>query len=456
VPENFDQRFARLTALPTPTGVEERPLGEGERLLIAAVHEFGPTFANTELGIEVEGPIDVDALQRAIEEIVARHSALRTCYPLRDGRTVARTEPSVSGFFRFVDCRDRGLDGAAHEAALLRDAGFDITRTPLSKFLLVRLDERRHHLYQFSHHLVCDGRSEVILHRELSDLYRAYRAGVAPSIAPPRFQYRDIEAWERKWCTEEIRAEHRAFWRRRLNVGVSPAPLAGMRPRPDGQRSFRCGRELVFIDAALGAAFFALAKQRQASPMGVMLAVLALVLRHEGAAESTIAFYSSNRRRETLRVVGPFVLLLPLRLAASSARSFGDLLDATLVELADVLEHQDLAPSLLDTFGHPDGELGFGPGMPCRFCFGYDGGGTTALDLVDATTTNLQSDEKTHIKFDIELYLTVLEDDALRIFVEYNEELITREQLRGFLERYRQVLAAVLANPTLPLDEPAS
>src|SRR5439155_5903687 len=128
-------------------------------------------------GLELQGVLDVGALQRSLAAIVGRHEVLRTTFPTEDGVAVQRIAAADTLALPMVDLTE--LSGPAGEAELRRLAAeearrpFDLARGPLLRGCLVRLGETRHGLLVTMHHIITDRWSMEILVRELSALYQA-------------------------------------------------------------------------------------------------------------------------------------------------------------------------------------------------------------------------------------------------------------------------------------------
>ena len=63
---------------------------------------------------------------------------------------------------------------------------------------LLRLSATEHLLLLVLHHIVSDGWSQGILVWEVSELYRAYRAGERSPLPELGLQYGDYAVWQRE------------------------------------------------------------------------------------------------------------------------------------------------------------------------------------------------------------------------------------------------------------------
>ncbi|WP_156462975.1 condensation domain-containing protein, partial [Methylobacterium sp. Leaf93] len=296
-------------------------------------------------GLALSGPLDRDALARALDALVARHPALRTGF--RAGETdevEAVTAASVAASLREVslEAEDRAF-AEERLAALSREEArrpFDLAAPPLFRAVLVRMEAERHVLLLTIHHLVSDGRSVDIL---LADLMRLYAAGEDAALPPLPIAYADYARWQRDWLEAGELERQLAWWRDRLGAAETVIPLPADRPRPAVQ-SFRGAAVDFAVDADVATRLETLARQAGATTAIVLLAILALVLRrYTGEADLRIGVPVANRNRpETEGLVGLFVNTLAIRVVVDPGASVLDHVRAVRDAMVDAQGHQDL------------------------------------------------------------------------------------------------------------------
>ncbi|HEX7241264.1 MAG TPA: condensation domain-containing protein, partial [Longimicrobiaceae bacterium] len=191
-----------------------------------------------QFGLLLEGALDARALERAWQDAVDRHEALRAGFAwagLPRPVQVVRREAELP--LRVEDWR--GLDAAERRARLEhwleadRTAGFHPGRAPLMRLALFRLGDGEHQLVWTHHHMVMDGWSLSLV---LGDVRAAYAAHVRGEAPPPArgLRYREYVAWlERQ---DRSRAER--FWREAVAGFDAPTPLPASRaPGTPGEGS---------------------------------------------------------------------------------------------------------------------------------------------------------------------------------------------------------------------------
>jgi amino acid adenylation domain-containing protein/non-ribosomal peptide synthase protein (TIGR01720 family) len=171
--------------------------------------------------------LNVEAFQRAWNEVIQRHGILRTGF-LWDSleEPVQFVRRLVKQPWQEIDASD--LAQAEQEMKWRqflvedRQRGFDLRQPPLLRLALMRTTENGYYFCWSSHHILLDGWCRETLIREVFTLYEAYQQGTTTQLkkAPP---YRDYIAWLQK--QDEKAAE--TFWRKELK-GITTATRLGI------------------------------------------------------------------------------------------------------------------------------------------------------------------------------------------------------------------------------------
>ncbi|HEX5716256.1 MAG TPA: condensation domain-containing protein, partial [Thermoanaerobaculia bacterium] len=298
----------------------------------------GSPAYNMTAAVRLRGPLDRDALRRAVAALGRRHEPLRTAFPLRDRQPVQEIVPRLEIALREID-----LDGALPEERARQEAvcPFDVETAPLARFTLLELTAPDDHLLLVTlHHLIADGGSIGLLLEDLAALYGAFAAGEPSPLPEPELQYVDYAVWQQQPPAEELERQL-AWWRARLD-GLEPLELPTDRPRPasdetggaGGLRSLALPADAVTVVAELGG-------REAATPFMVLLAGFLLLLhRYTGQDDLAVGAPVSQRDRGELdRMVGMFVNILVLRVDVTDGR---DLLRRVRGAVIESFARQDL------------------------------------------------------------------------------------------------------------------
>ena len=269
-----------------------------------------------QLTAELRGSLEVPAFQRAWQEVLRRHPALRASFHAEDlEKPLQIIQRDVELSWRLLDWRavpapeqERRLEALLRED---REEGFELQEAPLIRMTLVRTAEQTHQFVWTHHHLLMDGWSLPIVFREVQALYEGFRQG-RPLTLPPARPYSDFVGF----LQGQDMAEAERFWRGYF-AGYTPAPfLAYTSPSPGDDTVY--GERTVELPEEETRRLSRIAREQEL-PLGVMLqGAWALVLSASSGREDVLFGLTVSGRPAMLpgveSIVGPFINTLPLRL----------------------------------------------------------------------------------------------------------------------------------------------
>jgi Condensation domain len=354
------QRESRARRTPPPVEPVSGPLGLGDWPLsfdqerIWILHRLDPRLIswNVDAGSYVDGDFDLPTFLAALDDLVRRHAALRTVFPVIDGRPIQRVVEWIAPEVTRIDLRalpPELRERAGHRAIFDHTRKpFDLERGPLVRMALVQLGDGEHLYLLTIHHLATDWITFQIFFRELMLSYLARREGRPSPLPPLPVQYPDYVLWERQWWQGEALAEESAFWQRELADFPLVLDLPADRPRPPVQ-SQRGGLYRVHLGAALSDRLRALARGEGATTlMAVLAALYALFVRVTGRERMVLGTNTANRARPELEpVVGFFLTQLPLAGDAGGDPTFRELLGRSRKTALSAYAHQSFPFSKL-------------------------------------------------------------------------------------------------------------
>lgn len=291
--------------------------------------------------IHASSPLRAEVLSQALSDLVEWHDVLRSTFVLGRHHPISVIHPGGVAPALNTICAS-GPD--ADVPALLAEAGvlapFDLGQELPVRFALLSLPSGDNLLAVAVHHIVWDGRSAEILMEDLAELYAHALSGVRATVPPVRASYSDHVFAERRAAAAPHLAESSAYWLHQL-YGVR---LAGWRRRAlagSGPRSADCV-ELVLPSGFLPG-LRALSAETGCTLTVAGLAGMAGVLRRLfGADELTICTPVSTRDERTMRTLGLFLNMVPLRLTVTTGDTWRTLLAATRATCLAAWEHSDL------------------------------------------------------------------------------------------------------------------
>ncbi|MEU0032349.1 amino acid adenylation domain-containing protein, partial [Streptomyces sp. NPDC006335] len=395
------------------------------------------------------GDLDVAALSKALDAVVARHEVLRTRLVAGpDGVAYQVIDPPAPVPLPVVD-----VCGVVDPLAVARElveadavTPFDLAAGPLLRTCLIRLADDRHLLALSMHHAVSDEWSGRILWRELSALYQAFRTGERDPLPPLPVQYADFAVWQRSWLTGEVLDGQLAYWREVL-AGAPVLELPTDRPRPP-VRSTEGTATHFTVPAETAEALREVARANGATMYMVLLAACQVLLgRYCDTDDVVVGTPVANRNRaETEDLIGFFVNTLVLRTDLSGDPSFAELLGRVRETALGAYAHQDLPFEQLVDALVTDRDRSRTPLFQVFFSY--------AITDPDEEATRPGRDvapRPVEVKFDLALALADGGADVTGQ-IDYSTELFDPDTIDRLAGHILTVLRAVAADPDRPLS----
>ncbi len=447
-------------------GIELEPMGRVERggelvlsfaqqrlWFIDRLQPDSPLYNSSEK-VRLSGRLNLSALEETLTEVVRRHEALRTTFAAVDGQPVPVIHPPHTLKIPLIDLtglaedeRERTASCLASEEAL---QPFDLSRGPLLRAKLLRLEPEEYLLLHTMHHIVSDGWSMGVLMREVAAIYSAF-VDSAPSPLPELpIQYADFAAWQQQWLQGSVLDAQVAYWKRQLEGAPTLLELPTDRPRPPLQ-SHR-GTHLQFeIPASLTESLRELGRREGATLFMTLLAAFqTLLMRYSGQEDIVVGTTIANRNRhETESLIGFFVNTLVLRTDVSGDPSFTELLGRVKEVALGAYAHQDLPFEKLVEELQPVRSMSHTPLF--QVMFGLENVPREPLQLPGLRLSPLPGKADT-AKFDLSLAMQE-EGDGVGGLLGYNTDIFDAATITRMSAHFRSLLEAIVADPQQRLSE---
>jgi amino acid adenylation domain-containing protein len=486
------QKQGTASALPAITPVPRDgalPLSFNQRRLwfLDRLAPGDPAY-NIHAALHLRGPLDIAALERALNEVVRRHESLRTTFVEEGGLPVQRIAPELALPLTVHDLSDPETAAAVHgpapepppgafspharesEALRLAEAEamrpFDLARGPLLRTSLLRLAPDEHIALLAIHHIVADRWSCDVLVRELAAIYgahagaeapRALRAETgrtsaqrpsgeagAPVLPPLPVQYADFAVWQRRQVEERVLPERLPTLLRRLAGVAQASPL--LNGRPGGGAHVEHLLPATLRDQALAFSH----GERATLFMTLLAGFDALLHALTGRTDVVIGTDVAGRPRpETEGLIGFFVNQLALRVDLSGNPTFRALLARAREVALEGYACQDVPFDRLVEALNPARGTDRAPLFRAKLVL-------QNAPLRDLALTGIAVEplpvEKPTAQQDFNLRITETAA-GLACSVEYNTGVFGDGEVAAFLERFETLLTRVVAGPDLRLDD---
>ncbi len=413
--------------------------------------ESGASIYNVPTANRLRGPLDVVALERALNVIVERHESLRTAFTLVDGvphQVIRPAEPielELIDLSSHPDAPARALEVALEQAR----EGFDLAGDRLIRATLVTLGPEDHVLSMTLHHIITDAWSMGVLNRELSALYGGFVAGRPVELPELPIQYGDYAVWQQGWMESGGLDQQVEYWKRKLSGAPALLELPTDKPRPPEQ-SFRGDTLRAVFPPELLTGLHALGEAEGTTIfMTLLAAFVAMLYRYSGQCDMVLATPVANRSRVELEsVIGLFVNTLALRVDVSDDPSFLDLLRQVRETSLEAFSHQDLPFEKLVQELNPERNQSHAPVAQVLFVLQSAIEGPAPLAGLEHE--RVLTDRGT-AKFDLAMFVGEV-PQGLRVAIEYCSDLFEAETITRMLEHFGVLLQGAVADPACPVS----
>jgi len=176
----------------------------------------GTQFFNMPYLYHLNGDLNVEALEKALKEIVHRHAALRTVFDVIHGDPVQIVNKNVELDLVKINLRCTSPSKLSQRSANLilkeRERPFQLATGPLFRTLLLELNASTRLLLVTMHHIISDYWSMQLFRQELVALYKAFSEDRRASLKTPVVQYSDYAVWERQLLNLGLFDKQVSYW----------------------------------------------------------------------------------------------------------------------------------------------------------------------------------------------------------------------------------------------------
>ena len=403
--------------------------------------------------LSLSGAIDDVALQRSLDDLVARHESLRTTFAIdADERLVQHIHAAqpVAVERHDLSRHAQPLEALGELARAAVEQPMDLQTGPLWRVINVRLAPDQQQLVLVLHHIISDGWSVQVLLKDFAALYSACAEDRTPTLTPLPIQYADFAAWQRERLAGGEGQRQLDYWRERLGDTHPVLTLPSDRPRP-AQQSHRGARYALAFDAALSQGLRELAASHGATLFMVMLAAYKTLLhRYSSQTDLRVGVPVAGRTcTEAEGLIGLFVNTLVLRTEVSAQQPFSTLIEAVKDAALGAQNHQDLPfEQLVEALGVTR-DLSHNP--LCQVKFTQQFPLPQNLEMAGMRMdVNQLDDFSAH--FDLGLDITDTAEGIQAVFT-YACDLFDEPRIAGFAADLLRICAQVVAQPQRHLGD---
>jgi amino acid adenylation domain-containing protein len=418
-------------------------------------------------GLGLEGPLNVEALQSALAQVVSRHDALRVVFRAEEQDQLLQVMSAERlGAIPSIDlahCDEAEREHRRHQAVQdVLTAPFDLTQGPLMQVVLLRLAPQRHQLLLCLHHAISDAWSVDIVLRELAAAYACALNGAPFALPQPEIRFLDFAQWQQRWQGSPAGQRQLDYWRSHLGNDHTPLQLPTDRPRGSGgvgssgsssANEGRAASVVLDLPATLTLRLRDHARQHQATLfMGLAAAFHALLFRYTGQSRIRSGLPVANRERaETAAVVGFLTNTVVLQSEVSARLPLSALLEQVRDTTLSALAHQELPFECLVEALKPPRQGGASPLFQVLFNhLRVDGRAVAPWPGLRVEPIDFGERQA---PFELTLETVEAADGQVRAHFRYASHLFDRERIERMAGHYLALLEALVTHPQQAVGE---
>lgn len=381
--------------------------------------------------LRVDGSLDADKLQTALNKIIARHEILRTGFSVVDGvpqQYLCTVAPSQ---IVHLESDTKHM----HEAILGFRQPFDLSKPPFIRMaLLHNTDDDTTYLLLDVHHIIIDGTSFAVLTDELLQLYAGHE------LPGSDLQYSDYVRWQKQRQEADEYQQHLKYWLDQYRTPVAPLTLGNEanrnHPSPRGATLF------MELDNTYRDALEAYTAANNVTPFSVLFAAYALTLHAASKSEDfAIGIPVANRSHPAWQqMMGNFVNSLPIRIAVERGCSLAAFVRNVFHTVTDALEHQECAYEQIVEKLHIPREANRNPLFDVMFSLQNMVADT--IDAADLRLSRIPFDGET-AKNDLRVF-GGYSDNGIAFELEYDANLMDDSFIRHLWDMFCSCVDAIL------------
>ena len=455
------ERAAAIPRSAVAAGIPRRAPGAAVPMsfaqeLLWLLHRAAPDMHgyNVPRVVRLRGALRIDALQSALERVVARHEVLRTTFDLVDGEPRQIVHEAASVPLNRIDLRATIADAREEEAVrVVRELvrrPFDLAADLQLRATLITLADDDNVLVLESHHVASDAWSRNILMREVAAYYAHEVTGSGDLPAAPAIQYGDFAIWQRETLRGAVLEQALGYWREQLAGVPELLDLPTDRPRTSAP-SFEGATRSRMIPIEL---LDALRDTSRAHGVTLFTALLTafdiLLARYSGQDDIVVGSPIAGRAHpDTEGVIGYFANTLVLRARLEGDPTFAELLGRVRESTLGAFEHQDVPYEKL--VQELQQSRGGGRSGLVQVMFTLQDAELRSLELPGLRSEPFGT-SRGAAKFELALFMHE-QPTGLRAAIEYRSDLYDAGTVDRMLGHLVRILEQVVARPEVRVAE---
>lgn len=406
------------------------------------LNEFNDNETNYNMptAMVIEGRLEYERLQTAINMLIGKHEALRTRFKMENGEIVQVIEDSLRIKLEYVELGQAEINPYTRQFI----KPFNLYSAPLLRGALIRMDQEKYLLLLDMHHIISDGLSMDKLKEEFMYAY----SGVSTPAC--ELQYKDFAVWQHEMINSGQFNEFKYYWKDKLRECSNSLPLPTDFPR-EKKVGNNSGKTVLHLERGLTNKIFEIAEKKKITKFTVFLAVFNVLLAKYMNHETVIVGspIATRPHINLLNSIGCFTDTLVLINQVGGEQTFNDFLTKVGSNVIEALDHQPYPFEFIADMFSSVATENRNPVFDTFFSYEDVTHRVLQLDGLKVYPYEL---DFINSKFDLTLNVIEFNND-LNFSFEYNADLYELQTIEMMKTDLIKVLQAICDNPDIQLDE---
>jgi hypothetical protein len=434
------------------------PLSYGQKALYF-LYLTSPESAayNVAFTARIISECDIDALHRSFQNLINRHTSLRTTYNIRDGKPIQEVHGYQEIFFEVTDVAVLNEDELKEKVKAVYLIPFDLENGPVFKVHLFKISKDNIILLFKFHHIASDGWSFGIILNELELFYLSEAEGKKISLPHSKINFSDYINMQGEMLKGPKGKELLEYWKNELSDSSTILNLPFDRQRVNTNTNegssvfFESGKELLnklrTLTKSEGVTLFTI----------LISSFLLLLYKYSNQKDILLGTTTAGRNFSgTEYLVGYFVSPVAIRGRFNEDMSFKTFLNHVKKTVLGALEHQDYPFPLLVEKLMPVREQNITPIFQVEFGLNKIPQNTPVQNIIVAGNDGLQVDwaglklehyplKQQEGQFDMFFEIAESENN-ISGYLKYNTDLFDEQTIVRMTNRYKILLNNITEN----------
>jgi acyl transferase domain-containing protein/acyl carrier protein len=417
--------------------------------LLNQIEGIGTAY-NLAFGYILQGKLNRQRLEQTFQLLIYRHESLRTSFELvgNDPVQIIHQADDLNLQIPYWVSDFEIENHKLNDLVFKFSKPFDLTRAPLIRLGLVKLEQEKHLLILDVHHIVSDATSIMIMIRDFTVLYE----NEGKNLPGLRLRYKDFAVWQNHESGKAVMKRQGEYWLNQFKGDIPLLELFMDYPRPTAQ-SF-AGEKINFhFDQALTKKLNQLIKETKTTLFIMLLAAFNILLsKYSGQEDIIVGAPIAGRQFVDLENInGVFINILPIRNHPDANKTFAEFLKEVKQNSLNAFENQGYPFAELIEKLDLNRDISRNPLYDVELIVQNISISQPSIKMKGIKIISLPYEART-TQVDISLEVVEL-NERIEFFLTYCTKLFKRETIDKLFEFLKKIISLVVENKEIKLED---